>query len=94
MNMGKFGTGWRVTSGFAFLGYAVALVMYFLPPAWGAASPELVYALCPPAIFTITVDPSFSTVAILLGPLNALLYACTGFVIGFAIEECVSVKRK
>jgi hypothetical protein len=35
---------------------------------------SLVVAVCPPALLTITVDPSFTTVAVMLAPLNAVSY--------------------
>jgi hypothetical protein len=52
---------------FAALGYLVALGLYFAPLHWHIP-PAIVYAICPAAILTITVDPSFGAVALLLGP--------------------------
>ena len=45
-------------------------------------------------LLTITVDPSFTGVAILLAPLNALLYGLVGILIGLAVEEVASERTK
>jgi hypothetical protein len=51
-----------------------------------------VFTICPPAIFTITVDPSLTTVAAIFAPLNALLYGFVGLLVGLGVEGIV--KRK
>jgi hypothetical protein len=42
----------------------------------------IVYALCPAVYSTITVDPSFPSVALILGPINASVYGVAGLAIG------------
>jgi hypothetical protein len=75
----------KVSLAFAVLGYLIALALYFAPVGWRIPA-AIVYAICPPAIMTITVDPSFSSVVLILGPLNALVYAAVGFAIGVVLS--------
>ena len=63
------------------VGYLVAIAVYLAPTSWGPP-PSIVFALCPAALASITVDPSFRAVATVLAPWNALLYAGAGAVIG------------
>jgi hypothetical protein len=62
------------------VGYLAAIGIYFAPPTWNLSS-YVVFGLCPPALATFTVDPSFASVASVLAPLNALLYGGAGLVI-------------
>jgi hypothetical protein len=63
------------------LGYLVAIGMYFVPTEW-APPPIIAFVLCPAALASLTVAPSFGTVAFILAPLNALIYCGVGAVIG------------
>jgi hypothetical protein len=63
------------------VGYLIAIATYFTPPSWGL-SPFVVFVLCPAALASFTVDPSLTTVASILAPVNALLYGGAGLVIG------------
>jgi hypothetical protein len=76
----------KIALAFAIVGYLVACGLYFSPARWHP-SPSLVFTLCPPAFLTITVDPSFTSVAVILGPLNAVIYGVVGLLIGLAVEE-------
>jgi hypothetical protein len=62
--------------------YVWTLVLALVPPNRVDIPVPLVFLLCPACIFTPTVDPSFSTVAILLAPMNAFVYGFIGFCLG------------
>jgi hypothetical protein len=79
----------KIAVGFAALGYLVAVSLYF---AKWHLSPSLVFTICPPAFLTITVDPSFTSVAAILAPLNALLYGVVGLLVGLGVQGIA--KRK
>jgi hypothetical protein len=68
---------------FAVLGYLIALGLYFAPLNWHLRS-TFVLAICPPSFLTMIsmTDPSFTTIAIMLAPLNAVLYGIVGALIG------------
>jgi hypothetical protein len=80
----------KVALGFAMVGYCVAIGLYFAPHSWHP-SPTFVFMLCPPALLTITVDPSFLSVVTILAPINALLYGIIGLLIGLAAKELGNV---
>jgi hypothetical protein len=65
------------------IGYLVALLLELAPP--GTVSPSLVFAVCPPTLLTLTVDPSPSTVLLVLAPLNGMIYGCVGLVIALFV---------
>jgi hypothetical protein len=71
----------KTSLAFAAVGYLVALGLYFAPLGWHIPA-EIVYALCPAVYSTITVDPSFPSVALILGPINASVYGVAGLAIG------------
>jgi hypothetical protein len=75
----------KVVLAFMILGYVVAMALHFAPSKWHA-SPAFVFTVCPPALLTITVDPSFTSVAVILAPLNALLYGLVGLLIGLGVH--------
>lgn len=81
----------KVALGFAVIGYLVAIGLYLAPGRWHLSS-ALVFGLCPPAFLTITVDPSFASVAILLAPLNALLYGTIGVIMGLIVGSAANQK--
>jgi hypothetical protein len=70
---------------FAALGYLVAIGLYLAPLGWHLR-PNFVLGICPPAFFTMVsmTDPSLTTMALILAPLNALLYGIVGLLIGLA----------
>jgi hypothetical protein len=68
----------------ATLGYLVAIGIYIAPTSWDL-SPLLVFGLCPPALASLTVDPSITTVALISAPLNAVLYGGVGLLAGLWI---------
>ena len=70
----------RVTIAFAVFGYFICIGLFFAPLSW-RLPPIVVYAICPPALLTITVDLSFRTVALMLAPMNALVYGTAGGVV-------------
>jgi hypothetical protein len=75
----------KVALGTAIVGYCVAIGLWAAPSNWHPTS-TFVFTICPPAVLTITVDPSLLAVVTVLAPLNALLYGIVGLLIGFAIE--------
>jgi len=76
----------KITLAFAIVGYLAAIGLYYAPVNWHL-SPKVVFTICPPALLTITVDPSFITAAMVLAPINALLYGGIGFLISMGIED-------
>ncbi len=66
---------------FAVFSYLWTAALYFAPHGWHPA-PPLVYSYCPACVLTITVDPSFSSVLMLLAPLDAAVYGSLGAVSG------------
>ena len=68
-------------------GYAVAMALYIAPARWGLP-PMLVFSLCPSALASFTVDPSASSVAFVLAPINAAIYAVAGTLGWLAYREC------
>jgi len=67
---------------FAVCAYLGVVGLYFAPHGWTLA-PAFAFILCPACVLTITVDPSFTTVALLLAPLSAAVYGSLGSVFGF-----------
>jgi hypothetical protein len=74
----------KTSLAFAAVGYLVALGLYFAPLGWHIPG-AIVYAICPAAYLTITVDPSFPSMALILGPINASVYAVAGLPIGLTL---------
>ncbi|MGC2724259.1 MAG: hypothetical protein WA224_09880 [Candidatus Acidiferrales bacterium] len=74
----------KTSLAFAAVGYLVALGLYFAPLSWHIPAP-IVYAICPAAYSTITVDPSFPSVALILGPINASVYGVGGLALGLIL---------
>jgi hypothetical protein len=67
---------------FAVCAYVWTLALALIPPSKLNLPVPVAFLLCPACIFTVTVDPSFSTVALLLAPLNAVIYAFLGLCLG------------
>ena len=65
------------------VGYLVTIGICFTPTDWGLPA-LIVCVLCPPALASFTVDSSLTTVALVLAPLNALLYGIAGLFVGLA----------
>jgi hypothetical protein len=74
----------KTSLAFAAVGYLVALGLYFAPLSWHIPA-AIVYALCPAAYSTITVDPSFPSVALILGPIDASVCGVGGLAIGLSL---------
>lgn len=83
----------RITLIFAFVGYFVAVGLMLAPANWHLTS-SLVYSICPPAIVTITVDPSWMAMLIVIGPANALIYGILGLAIGVLSSQFHSGRDK
>jgi hypothetical protein len=79
------------TASFAIVGNLVAVGLYFAPTKWHPSA-DLVFAICLPAILTITVDPSFAAVALILAPLNAIVYGLVDLMIGGLASELAGVR--
>jgi hypothetical protein len=77
----------RTAVTFAGLGYLIAMGLYFAPEGWHFPS-GLILAICPPAFLTriSMTDPSFTSVAVILAPLHALLYGILGLSIGLLLR--------
>jgi hypothetical protein len=72
----------RVALILAVCAYLWTLALALVPTSGVDIPVPVVFLLCPACIFTATVDPSFSTVAILLAPMNAIVYGFLGLCIG------------
>lgn len=71
---------------FAALGLLLVVVFSFIPPSLVRVPIPLVYSLCPACVLTATVDPSLTTAALFLAPMNALVFGAIGGVIGTAFR--------
>ena len=67
---------------FAVCAYLWTLALALVPPATLDIPAPVVFVLCPACVLTITVDPKFSTVALILAPLNAGIYGLVGLALG------------
>jgi hypothetical protein len=72
--------------GFAACSYGWTVLLDFAPHSWQPA-PILVFLLCPACLLTITVDPSLTTVAFVLAPINAFLYGLFGLAVGKVLTK-------
>jgi hypothetical protein len=79
----------KIAVAFAAVGYLLPVGLYF--SKWHP-SPALVFTICPPAVLAITVDLSFTSVAAILAPLNAVLYGVIGLLIGLGVEGIANRK--
>jgi hypothetical protein len=67
----------RMLGCFALASYLLTLGLDFAPQGW-IPGPQLVYAVCPSCIASITVDASLGTVLLILAPLSAAAYGAVG----------------
>lgn len=78
--------GWslpiKLLAVFAGCAYFGVVGLYFVPRGW-TLTPALAFSVCPACVLTITVDPSFATVAFFLAPLSAAVYGSLGAALGF-----------
>lgn len=78
--------GWsaptKLLAVFALCAYMVVVGVWFVRPA-GTFPPVVAFSICPACVLTITVDPSFRAVVLLLAPLSAAVYGSLGAVLGF-----------
>ena len=77
----------RVALTFAVFGYLIAVGLCLAPASWPFRS-STVLTICPPIFLTMVsmTDPSLTTVAVILAPLNALVYGIAGFLIGLVVK--------
>lgn len=81
----------KLFGGFAVFSYLLTAGLDFAPLGL-RPTPQLVYTLCPACTLSVTVDPSLSTVLLLLAPLDAAVYGALGAVVGYvllALHKCV-----
>ncbi len=71
---------------FAALGY-MAVVAIGLLPTTAKVSSWMVLCAAPVLFLTATVDPSWTTLLIVLAPLNAALYAAVAVAVRFIIHN-------
>jgi hypothetical protein len=83
----------KTSIAFAAVGYLVAFGLYFAPLGWHISS-RVVYAICPAAYLTITVDPSFAGVALALGPINASVYGVIGLPVGLILWALARLMKR
>ena len=75
----------KMLASFALFSYILTVALDFAPLGWHP-DPQLAFLICPACALTITVDPAFGTVLLLLAPLNAAVYGALGGGLG-----CLSV---
>src|SRR5271155_2292027 len=71
----------KLFAGFAVFSYLFTVGLDFAPLSWHPTA-NLVYLVCPACVLTITVDPSFGAVALVLAPLSAAVYGSLGALLG------------
>jgi hypothetical protein len=74
----------KLLGGFAGFSYLLTVGLDLAPHSWHPTA-QAVYLLCPACVLTITVDPSFGSVLLVLAPLNAVVYGSLGAVVGFLL---------
>jgi hypothetical protein len=72
----------KLSAVFAVISYLFTVGLNFAPLNW-RLSATIVYLVCPGCVLTITVDPSFGAVALVLAPLNAAVYGSLGALLGY-----------
>jgi len=72
----------KMLAGFAVVSYLVIVGLSVAPHSWHS-SPQFVFSICPACALTITVDPSFGTVLLVLAPFSAAVYGSLGGVFGY-----------
>jgi hypothetical protein len=72
----------KLFAGFAAFSYLLTVGLNFAPLNWHLSA-NMIYAVCPSCVLTITVDPSFGAVALVLAPLNAAIYGALGALLGY-----------
>jgi hypothetical protein len=79
------GLGLKLSLGLGALSYLITVGLYFVPPFWHLSA-SAVFAICPACVLTVTVDPSFASVALILAPIDAMVYGAVGLAIGLVAE--------
>lgn len=72
----------KTMGAFAGTAYVMIVVASVLLHGW-IPGPQLVFPICPACVLTITVDPSLSTVLLLLAPLSGAVYGAVGGELGY-----------
>ncbi len=80
----------KMLAGFAIVSYVAVLVLPLVSPAH--ASSQFAFLVCPACALTLTVDPPFAFILLVLGPFSAAVYGCLGGVLGY-ISVIVSRNR-
>jgi len=65
--------------------YCMTVGRYFVPPTWHPST-RTVFTTCPACVLTVTVDPSWASVALILAPIDAIVYGAVGIIIGLILE--------
>jgi hypothetical protein len=66
---------------FAGFSYLLTVGLNFAPLNWHLTK-QAAFLLCPACVLTITVDPSFRAVLLVLAPLNAAVFGSLGAILG------------
>ena len=72
----------KLLGGFAGCAYLLTAGLDYAPVSWHL-SPQANFLVCPACVLTITVDPSFGSVLLVLAPLNAAVFGALGAVLGY-----------
>jgi hypothetical protein len=76
---------------FAAVSYSIQMYLTYIPPSGhpapgSTASFLLAWTVCPICILMPTVDPTPSSMAYVIGPINAVIHGGIGAMIGYVIE--------
>ena len=74
----------RMLVGFAAFSYLLVVGLTLVGSSL-RIPPGMLYAVCPACALTITVDPSLTSVLLVLAPMNAAVYGSIGATIGFVL---------
>jgi hypothetical protein len=75
----------RLAIGLGALSYVITVAIYFVPSTWHPST-GTAFTICPACALTVTVDPSFTSVALILAPIDAIVYGAIGLNIGLIAE--------
>jgi hypothetical protein len=73
----------KLAAVFALVAYLFTVGLDFAPRNWHLSA-NMLYVVCPACVATITADPSFGAVALVLAPLNAAVYGSFGVLLGYS----------
>jgi hypothetical protein len=77
--------GLKLSLGLGALCYLITVGLYFVAPIWHPST-KTIFAVCPAGVLTVAVDPSLASVALILAPIDAMVYGAIELIIGLVAE--------